>query len=165
MKVRLAQNLGRCPHWWSEAAETGQDRRGCCGGETANVPANSSKEGTPCPKRGHLHTSFCTTTGLGGGGSDPSLVLSLISIVDIPPTWKIHPWWTVVRNDAEIFPQWFELQLHTMVNKSQEGFFFSLYGDTFTSPKLLGCRVYFVRGGPHSFEDTFKESPAPPFPP
>lgn len=48
--------------------------------------------------------------------------------------------WAMVRDDAEVFPLWFELQLLIMVNKSQGGFF--LYGDTFRSPKLDVCWFY-----------------------
>lgn len=56
---------------------------------------------------------------------------------------KHWPWCELVRNDAEIFRLWFELQLHTMVNKSQGGFF--LFTDTFRSLKLDVCRVCSVK--------------------
>lgn len=152
MKVRLAQNLGRCPHWWSGC----RNRPGLEGMQwwrEGQRPSNSRKEGTSCPKspKGVIFTMTLHSL-------PPQVWVVVEMNRDIPPVWfswfpycvnwKIHPWWTVVRNDAEIFPQWFELQLHTMVNISQEGFLLPLYGHTFTSPKLLGCRVYFMKRDP-----------------
>lgn len=41
------------------------------------------------PKRGHLHSdsSFFTSSGLGGRGSDLLLVLRLVLKGDVPPDW------------------------------------------------------------------------------
>lgn len=51
------------------------------------------------------------------------------------------PWYELLRNDAEIFPLWCELQLNTMVNKN-----------TFRSPKFDVCRHCSIKRGRTSWQ-------------
>lgn len=62
---------------WQKQVRTGGG--GCCGGDGANVPATAGRRApvSQKPRRAHLHndSSSFTSRGLGGRGSDPSMVL------------------------------------------------------------------------------------------
>lgn len=72
-EVTLAHILADVPTD-DRAEEIGQDSWGGSGGKRATVPATARRRAPVShrPKRGHLHSdsSFFTSTGLGGRGSD-----------------------------------------------------------------------------------------------